>query len=85
MRGVFNLPQGSIPQKRKAPPQGPGVPPSDASSPGETSDTAPPAAPQNEYETGRVTCESCGERISFRDKATGGFTVKHWDLHRQQW
>lgn len=41
--------------------------------------------PQNEYETGRVTCESCGASISFRDEATGGFTVKHWDLHRQQW
>ena len=40
---------------------------------------------KNEYENGHVTCEACGEEISFRDEATGGFTVKHWDLHRQQW
>lgn len=75
-------PPSSLPQKRKAPPQGPGVPP-----PEDDSATDKPAdgkVPQNEYETGRVTCESCRASISFRDEATGGFTVKHWDLHRQQ-
>ena len=40
---------------------------------------------KNEYQTGHVTCEACGEEISFRDEVTGGFTVRHWDLHRAQW
>ncbi|KAF9232452.1 hypothetical protein BU15DRAFT_67456 [Melanogaster broomeanus] len=43
-----------------------------------------PSAPKGEYETGRVICEVCGEGVSFRDEATGGFTLKHWDAHRQQ-
>lgn len=30
-------------------------------------------------------CEVCGDSVSFRDEATGGFTLKHWDAHRQQW
>ena len=54
-----------------------------ARSPSESATDAHP--PKNEYEDGHVTCEACGEEISFRDEATGGFTVKHWDLHRQQW
>lgn len=80
-------PPRTIPQKRKAPPQGPGVPPSDHVDDTSDSEKSPEdtAAPHNEYETGRIRCESCGEHISFRDEATGGFTVKHWDLHRQQW
>ncbi|KAG9308066.1 hypothetical protein JVU11DRAFT_12633 [Chiua virens] len=40
--------------------------------------------PKGEYETGRVICEVCGEGVSFRDEGTGGFTLKHWDAHRQQ-
>lgn len=76
----------TIPQKRKAPPQGPGVPPSEHIDDASGSEKSPvdTDAPHNEYKTGRITCESCGESISFRDEATGGFTVKHWDLHRQQ-
>ena len=41
--------------------------------------------PQGEYETGRVVCEVCGEGVSLRDESTGGFTLKHWDAHRQDW
>ncbi|EKM50533.1 uncharacterized protein PHACADRAFT_263868 [Phanerochaete carnosa HHB-10118-sp] len=74
--------ESTLPQKRKAQPQGPGVPPSEDEN--VTDKTADVHPPKNEYETGRVTCESCGASISFRDEATGGFTVKHWDLHRQQ-
>ena len=44
-----------------------------------------PEPPKGEYETGRVICEVCGEGVSFRDEASGGFTLKHWDAHRQQW
>ena len=69
----------SNPRKRKAPPEG------------DASDTPPdpvsgsPLAPKGEYETGRVICEVCGDGVSFRDESTGGFTLKHWDAHRQQW
>ncbi|PPQ97826.1 hypothetical protein CVT26_012932 [Gymnopilus dilepis] len=37
----------------------------------------------DEYETGRVNCETCGASVSFRDEQTGGFTVSHWEAHRQ--
>ena len=40
---------------------------------------------KNEYETGRVKCEGCGQEASFRDEATGGFTLKLWDAHRLKW
>ncbi|PFH47831.1 hypothetical protein AMATHDRAFT_87489 [Amanita thiersii Skay4041] len=42
-----------------------------------------PSSPhQGEYEKGRVICEVCSASVSFRDEATGGFTLKHWDAHR---
>ncbi|KDQ57282.1 hypothetical protein JAAARDRAFT_47872 [Jaapia argillacea MUCL 33604] len=44
--------------------------------------SAPVDPPTGEYATGRVICEFCGAGISFRDEATGGFTLKHWDAHR---
>ncbi|KAH9940791.1 uncharacterized protein BXZ73DRAFT_75337 [Epithele typhae] len=40
------------------------------------------ASPADEYGSGRIICETCGDGISIRDEATGGFTVKHWDAHR---
>ncbi|KZT25293.1 hypothetical protein NEOLEDRAFT_1241778 [Neolentinus lepideus HHB14362 ss-1] len=47
------------------------------------SNTHPSPMPDpDEYETGRVICEICGEGVSFRDDATGGFTLKHWEAHR---
>ncbi|KAI0732221.1 hypothetical protein C8Q72DRAFT_903373, partial [Fomitopsis betulina] len=36
----------------------------------------------NEYETGRVKCEGCGKEISFRDEATGAFTLQLVEAHR---
>ena len=39
----------------------------------------------DDYEKGIVVCDTCGEGISFRDPASGGFTLKLWDLHREQW
>ncbi|KAF8878382.1 hypothetical protein CPB84DRAFT_1817510 [Gymnopilus junonius] len=33
-----------------------------------------PSLRPDEYETGRVTCETCGASVSFRDEQTGGFT-----------
>ncbi|KAK2467184.1 hypothetical protein APHAL10511_000733 [Amanita phalloides] len=38
---------------------------------------------QGEYEKGRITCEQCGTGVSFRDEDSGGFTLKHWEAHRQ--
>ncbi|EGN96943.1 hypothetical protein SERLA73DRAFT_161883 [Serpula lacrymans var. lacrymans S7.3] len=69
----------SVPQKRKAPSErGDSSDDQDYTVGGESS------LQKDEYETGRVICEVCGEGVSFRDEATGGFTLKHWDAHRQQ-
>ncbi|KAF8141346.1 hypothetical protein EV363DRAFT_1391816 [Boletus edulis] len=72
----LSLPVPSNPRKRKTPPARGHSPEVDTKS--------SPTAPKGEYETGRVICEVCGEGVSFRDEATGGFTLKHWDAHRQQ-
>jgi hypothetical protein len=40
---------------------------------------------QGEYEKGRITCGQCGTGVSFRDEDTGGFTLNHWEAHRQAW
>ncbi|KIK95067.1 hypothetical protein PAXRUDRAFT_827372 [Paxillus rubicundulus Ve08.2h10] len=69
----------SNPRKRKTPPHRAGSLDGDSES-----TNASPSAPKGEYETGRVICEVCAEGVSFRDEATGGFTLKHWDAHRQQ-
>ncbi|KAG1738526.1 hypothetical protein EDB19DRAFT_1983129 [Suillus lakei] len=75
------LPHESSPnsRKRKTPPERG----DSADAEGESVDDSV-AVPKGEYETGRVMCEVCGEGVSFRDEATGGFTLKHWDAHRQQ-
>lgn len=67
-------------RKRKTPPERG----DSADAEGESVDDSV-AVPKGEYETGRVMCEVCSEGVSFRDEATGGFTLKHWDAHRQQW
>ncbi|KAG0704575.1 hypothetical protein DFH29DRAFT_873619 [Suillus ampliporus] len=66
-------------RKRKTPPERG----DSADAEGESVDDSV-AVPKGEYETGRVMCEVCSEGVSFRDEATGGFTLKHWDAHRQQ-
>ncbi|KAI1790221.1 hypothetical protein LXA43DRAFT_1017043 [Ganoderma leucocontextum] len=77
----------SIPQKRKEPPlHSPTRPrePERANSQSETdagTQNTSPTSPTDEYGSGRVLCESCGEGISIKDDA-GGFTVKHWEVHR---
>ncbi|KAL4065716.1 hypothetical protein V8B97DRAFT_2025625 [Scleroderma yunnanense] len=71
-------PSSANPRKRKAPTEG------DASDAAQDTVSGSPLAPKGEYETGRVICEVCGDGVSFRDESTGGFTLKHWDAHRQQ-
>ncbi|KAI0741382.1 hypothetical protein C8Q80DRAFT_132696 [Daedaleopsis nitida] len=79
-----------IPQKRKEPP------PSSLAQPREQDRILPKTEPvtdreikrspsepkDDEYASGRIVCESCNESIPIRDDATGQFTVKHWDAHR---
>ncbi|TDL14645.1 hypothetical protein BD410DRAFT_181217 [Rickenella mellea] len=71
-------------------------PPNDHNSPvssnGHSSRSPPPAPTQtpptpptltaDEYASGSVVCDTCGVTVSFRDSATGGFTVKEWDSHK---
>lgn len=63
----------SIPHKRRAPPASSSAP-------------APPRPPATTTRDrgGRVTCEACGETISFASVG-GDFTLDHWDAHRLKW
>ncbi|KAH7922070.1 hypothetical protein BV22DRAFT_1037875 [Leucogyrophana mollusca] len=67
------------PRKRKAHPEAGDLPDAQADD-----GNSPQSTTKGEYETGRVICEVCGEGVSFRDDNSGGFTLKHWDAHRQQ-
>ncbi|OJT02938.1 hypothetical protein TRAPUB_6477 [Trametes pubescens] len=75
----------TVPQKRKEPPaETPSrpSPPPRADSQSETDAGTQSTSPADEYGSGRIICETCGDGISIRDEATGAFTVKHWDAHR---
>ncbi|KAI0358176.1 hypothetical protein OH77DRAFT_1421476 [Trametes cingulata] len=75
----------NVPQKRKEPPADSAArprPPQRADSQSETDAGTENTTPTDEYGSGRIICEACGDSISIRDEATGGFTVKHWDAHR---
>ncbi|KAL1940721.1 hypothetical protein VTO73DRAFT_7762 [Trametes versicolor] len=75
----------TVPQKRKEPPAEPPSrpsPPARADSMSETDAGTQSTSPTDEYGSGRIICETCGDGISIRDEATGAFTVKHWDAHR---
>lgn len=39
----------------------------------------------DDYEKGLVLCGTCGEGVPFRDPQSGGFTLRLWDTHRDQW
>ncbi|EMD39107.1 hypothetical protein CERSUDRAFT_112800 [Gelatoporia subvermispora B] len=77
---VMSSPTLTLPQKRKVAPAEGDFPPGTFDVAEGKTDGADDT--KGEYESGRVICEGCGEGISFRDEATGGFTVKHWDAHR---
>lgn len=38
-----------------------------------------------DFDAGRVTCEACGDSVSYQDERTGAFTIKHWDAHKLGW
>ncbi|KAE9394749.1 hypothetical protein BT96DRAFT_978383 [Gymnopus androsaceus JB14] len=44
-----------------------------------------PVHPQSdgEYDAGAVSCQTCKKKISFRDEATGEFSLKLWNQHRE--
>ncbi|KAL7280665.1 hypothetical protein ACG7TL_005604 [Trametes sanguinea] len=75
----------SVPLKRKEPPPEPQSrprAPERADSQSETDAGTHSTSPTDEYGSGRILCETCGDAISIRDEASGAFTVKHWDAHR---
>ena len=77
----------SIPQKRKDPPAHAPArtkEPERAASQSETDAGTQSTSPTDEYGSGRILCETCGEGISIKDDA-GGFTVKYWEAHRNSW
>lgn len=39
----------------------------------------------DDYKSGIVVCGTCRARIPFRDPATGAFSLKRWDAHREAW
>lgn len=86
-----HIKSASVPQKRKEPhPSSPARPKepertSSNSRSGTDPGTNQSPSPTDEYASGRIICETCGEGISIRDESTGGFTVKHWEAHRNQW
>ncbi|KAI0248760.1 hypothetical protein BJV78DRAFT_770591 [Lactifluus subvellereus] len=62
-------PPPMLPAKRKA-----------LEDPDDSQDGVPSSS--KDFEAGRVTCEACGESVSYRDESTGAFTTKHWDAHK---
>ncbi|KAI9507151.1 hypothetical protein F5148DRAFT_150886 [Russula earlei] len=69
------------------PPPAPPAPPSRLSvkrKASEEPDVPPDGIPTSskDFEAGRVTCEACGDSVSYRDERTGAFTTKHWDAHK---
>ncbi|EJD00255.1 uncharacterized protein FOMMEDRAFT_148505 [Fomitiporia mediterranea MF3/22] len=55
---------------------------SPAHSPKRTQDEQKPSV--DDYEKGLVVCGTCGEGVPFRDPQSGGFTLRLWDMHRDQ-
>lgn len=66
-------PPPMLPLKRKAS-HGPDSP--------QDMDSVPSSSKDKDFESGRVTCEDCGESVSYRDERSGAFTTKHWDTHK---
>lgn len=60
-----------LPMKRKA-----------SQSPDTQEDLDSVPSSSKDFESGRVTCEDCGESVSYRDERSGAFTTKHWDTHK---
>ena len=70
------------PEDRRAK-QSPSPVSSSAPSPKRAQDEQIPSA--DDYEKGLVLCGTCGEGVPFRDPQSGGFTLRLWDMHRDQW
>ncbi|KAH8993001.1 hypothetical protein EDB92DRAFT_521826 [Lactarius akahatsu] len=64
-------PSPMLPMKRKA-----------SQSPDTQEDLDSVPSSSKDFESGRVTCEDCGESVSYRDERSGAFTTKHWDTHK---
>ncbi|TFK78788.1 hypothetical protein K466DRAFT_606663 [Polyporus arcularius HHB13444] len=85
---MANAPAASVPQKRKGPPASPPSRtrvPEHANSRDTGKSVAPPQqgpSSPDEYNSGYIICDGCGETIPIRDEATGSFTVQHWEAHR---
>jgi len=69
---ITYAPSPRLPAKRKA-----------LEDPDSSRDDVPSSS--KDFEAGRVTCEACGESVSYRDERTGVFTTKHWDAHKLGW
>jgi hypothetical protein len=76
----------TVPQKRKAQHE-------DASEPapscvvevdGEEDDELPDGE-GDEYVSGKITCDACGEAVAFRDPDSGRLQIEKWDAHRREW
>lgn len=66
-------PHESIPQKRKA------VEEADAVASPERGQSA------DEYASGKVSCDACGESVAWRHPETGKLQIEVWNEHRRVW
>ncbi|KAI0311788.1 hypothetical protein OF83DRAFT_720877 [Amylostereum chailletii] len=73
---LTGTPQSTVSKKRKAE--------EDAEDPSPDQLLASGASLSDDYSAGRITCETCGEPVSYRDEHTGAFNVDLRNAHKAQ-
>ena len=56
-----------------------------APEPEEKLESTLPREVEDSQNQNHITCPQCGVNVDIRDEASGGFTVKMWEEHREGW